>query len=285
MPAARACIAIPFHAWRGVLHAVTFSGIMPQDHIPNYVRRIVEVSMPAQKSPARSNIVTLAIDIGGTGIKMMALNPTGSPLTTRLRVPTPVPASPANVLAVLDQMRAEATHFDRVSVGFPGVIKQGKTLTAANLDPGWVGYPLQAELEKRWSKPVRIANDAAVQGYGAIIGQGVELVLTLGTGLGSALYTDGVLCPGLELAHHPWRKGKTYEDYLGRRGVKKYGQERWNKLLERAIDQSAALFNWDYLYLGGGNAKKITLKLGPQVKIIANEDGLLGGVALWRDKA
>jgi polyphosphate glucokinase len=267
------------------VHAVTFFLHNASRPKFNPKSTTAEVRMPAQKSSANSSVVTLAIDIGGTGVKMMALDKSGAPLSTRFRVPTPSPATPKSVLAVLDTMRIEAPPFDRISVGFPGVIKQGKTLTAANLDPGWVGFPLQAELEKRWNKPVRVANDAAVQGYGAIIGQGVELVLTLGTGLGSALYTGGRLCPGLELAHHPWRKEKTYEDFLGRRGVKKYGEERWNKLLERAIEQTAALFNWDHLYLGGGNAKKITFKLGPQMQIIANEDGLLGGVALWQDQA
>jgi polyphosphate glucokinase len=107
------------------------------------------------------------------------------------------------------------------------------------------------------------------------------MILTLGTGLGSAIYTDGHLCPGLELAHHPWRK-KTYEDYLGKRGLEKYGRKRWNKLLERALDQTAATFNWDRLYLGGGNAKEIRIKLGKNIKVVSNQDGLLGGVALWK---
>jgi polyphosphate glucokinase len=110
----------------------------------------------------------------------------------------------------------------------------------------------------------------------------VELVLTLGTGLGSALFTDGRLCPGLELGHHPWQKGKTYEDFLGRRGLKKFGKKRWNHFLEKAIEQTSKTFNWDRLYLGGGNAKEINFKLPTYVSTISNEDGLFGGVALWR---
>ena len=108
-------------------------------------------------------------------------------------------------------------------------------------------------------------------------------MLTLGTGLGSALFTDGHLCPGLELGHHPWRK-KTYEEYLGRSGLKKYGKKHWNKLLQLAVAQTAATFNWDTLYIGGGNNKDIKGHLGPNIKIISNEDGLLGGVALWADQ-
>ena len=94
---------------------------------------------------------------------------------------------------------------------------------------------------------------------------------------------DGRLCPGLELGHHPWKRDREYEDYLGRRGLDKYGKKRWNKLLQEAIEQTFKLFNWDHLYLGGGNTKKITFKPGKNVEIVPNEAGLLGGVALWRE--
>jgi polyphosphate glucokinase len=226
--------------------------------------------------------VTLSIDIGGSGIKAMLLSPSGKALSERMRVETPPVPSPAAVLRVLESLRARLARFDRVSVGFPGVVKRGVTYIAVNLHPKWANFPLQRELEKRWKKPVRVANDASVQGYGAVKGQGVEMILTLGTGMGSALFTDGKLCPGLELAHHPWRE-KTYEDYLGRRGLDKYGKKHWNKRLQEAIAQTAATFNWDHLYLGGGNTKKIDFKLPKNVSIVSDEDGILGGVALWRD--
>jgi polyphosphate glucokinase len=200
-----------------------------------------------------------------------------------VRLPTPEPATPAAVLSVLDQLKAQMPHFDRVATGFPGVIKSGKTLTAANLGDEWIGFRLQKALEQAWGKPARIANDCAVQGYAAIRGKGVEMMITLGTGMGSAIFTDGHLCPGLELAHHPWRK-KTYEDYLGKRGLEKYGVKRWNRLLHKAIEQTSATFNWDTLYIGGGNAKKVTLRLPQNVKLVSNEDGLLGGVVLWQDQ-
>lgn len=227
-------------------------------------------------------LVTLAIDIGGSGLKMLALDNEGKPLTERLRVPTPDPPTPPRLLAALEKLREQMPPFDRVSIGYPGVVKLGVTLTAANLHPRWIGYPLEAELQKRWKKPVRVANDAAVQGLGAIQGRGVEMIITLGTGMGSAIFTGGRLCPGLELGHHPWLK-KTYEDYLGRRGLKKYGEKRWNKLLEKAIAQTEATFNWDHLYLGGGNTKLVKTEARPNVTIVSNLDGLLGGVALWRE--
>lgn len=228
-------------------------------------------------------LVTLAVDIGGSGLKMLALDHEGRPLTERLRVPTPDPPTPDRLLKALDELRKQMPAFDRVSVGYPGVIKQGVTLSAANLHPKWLGYPLEAVLHKRWKKPIRVANDAAVQGFGAIQGRGVEMIITLGTGMGSALFTDGRLCPGLEFGHHPWLKN-TYEDYLGRRGLEKYGKKRWNKLLEKAIAQTEATFNWDHLYLGGGNTKLVKMKAQPNITIVSNLDGLLGGVALWRDE-
>jgi len=230
--------------------------------------------------------ITLSIDIGGSGLKAMLLDAAGVPLSERRRVPTPTIPTPAAVLAGLNELRAQMMEFDRVSVGFPGVVKHGRTFGAFNLHPLWAaGFPLQEEMEKLWDKPVRVGNDADVAGYGAIQGQGVELVITVGTGLGAALFTNGHLCPGLELGHHIWRKkGMTYEDYLGRRGLDKFGKARWNDFLQAAITQTEALFNWDHLYLGGGNTKKILFTPAKNVSIVSNESGLLGGVVLWRDQ-
>jgi polyphosphate glucokinase len=228
------------------------------------------------------DVITLAIDVGGTGVKAILLDSRGKPISERERAETPQPATPEAILRIVDGFATRLTGFDRVSVGFPGVVKRGATLTAHNLHPKWVGFDLEKVLTRLWKKPVRVANDAAVQGYGAIQGKGVELVITLGTGFGSSLFTNGYLVPGLELAHHPWRKDKTYEEYLGRKGLAKYGLKRWNKLVMKAIKQLEALFNYDQLYIGGGNALKIDSALPKHVTRVPNEDGLLGGVALWR---
>jgi polyphosphate glucokinase len=242
------------------------------------------VPAPAASSAA-ARPVTLSIDIGGSGLKAMLLDPAGKPVSERQRVVTPAVPTPNLVLDGLDELRELLPDFDRVSVGFPGVVKHGSTLEAFNLHPDWAGFPLQGELEKRWKKPVRVGNDADVAGYGAIEGAGVELVITLGTGFGAALFTNGHLCPGLELGHHIWgKKGMTYEDYLGRRGLDNFGKKEWNKLLKLAIGDIEKLFNYDKLYLGGGNTKKINFELPPNVKIVSNESGLLGGVVLWRDQ-
>jgi polyphosphate glucokinase len=245
-----------------------------------------KLAKKAIKAPVRKPVkgpITMAIDIGGSGLKAILLDAAGHPVSDRVRVPTPKIATPRAVLKGLGKLRKSLGAFDRVSVGFPGVIKHGSTFSGFNLHPLWVkAFPLQRDLEKLWKKPVRVANDAAIQGYGAIKGDGVEMTLTLGTGLGSSLFTHGHLCPGLELGHHPW-KTKTYEDYLGRRGLDKFGKKAWNKFILQAIAQTLATFNWDHLYIGGGNTKKINVVLPPNVKIVKNETGLLGGVALWRE--
>ena len=226
---------------------------------------------------------TLAIDIGGTGIKAVVLSETGKLLTERIRVKTPRPATPAAVINAIVELAKQQGEFDRVSVGFPGVVRRGVTVTAPNLNGKWGGFPLADTLSKKLGKPVRVANDADVQGFGAIAGHGVELVITLGTGFGSGLFTDGKLVPNLELGHHPFQKGKTYEELLGDAALKKIGKKKWNKRLVRAIQTLDRTFNYDRLYIGGGNAERITVKLPENVKIVSNVAGLLGGLALWRD--
>jgi polyphosphate glucokinase len=229
-----------------------------------------------------NSMKTLAVDIGGSGVKVMVLDEQGNPLTDRNRVDTPQPAIPDPILDAIFTL-AQGQEFDRVSVGFPGVIKHGKTMTAANLHPDWLGFDLETALTKRLDKPVRVINDADMQGLGAIAGQDVELVMTLGTGIGFALFMDGKLVPNLELGHHAFRKGETYEEQLGRAALDEIGKDRWNRRLKRAIAQLDRTFNYDILYLGGGNAKKIEGELPENVKVVPNISGLLGGIALWRE--
>jgi polyphosphate glucokinase len=245
--------------------------------------KVLPTPTPAAKALSKplTGPITLAIDIGGSGLKAMLLDAVGRPASDRQRIPTPAIPTANAVMKGLQQLRQMLPEFDRVSVGFPGVVKRGVTWSAFNLHPSWSGFHLQRELEKRWKKPVRVANDAAIQGYGAITGKGIEMIVTLGTGMGNSIYTDGRLV-AMELGHHPWKKF-TYEDYIGRRGLEKYGKKRWNKYVLEMIEQTSKTFNWDHLYLGGGNTKKIDFKLPENVTIVSNEAGLLGGVALWRD--
>jgi polyphosphate glucokinase len=226
---------------------------------------------------------TLAIDVGGSGIKVMILDEQGTPVSNRARVETPQPAKPSPVIEAIVQLVSQQGEFDRVSVGFPGVVRLGVTETAVNLDPDWVGLNLETVLSERLGKPVRVANDADIQGMGAIAGQGVELVITLGTGFGSALFLNGKLVPNLEMGHHPFRNDNTYEQQLGRAALDSVGQKKWNRRLEKAIATLRNLFNYDALYIGGGNTDKVTIDLPPNVKIVPNVSGLLGGIVLWKD--
>ncbi len=225
----------------------------------------------------------LSVDIGGSGIKAMVLNETGQAITERHRIKTPHPPTPEAVLEVIGQLAAQQGAFEQVSVGFPGVVQHGVTKTAVNLTAEWIGFDLAAALTEQLGKPVQVANDADIQGYGAISGKGVELVVTLGTGFGSALFVNGHLVPNLEMAHHPFQKEKTYEQQLGRKALKKKGNKTWNRNLAKAITNLEKLFNYDHLYIGGGETKRIKIELPKNVTMVPNSAGILGGIALWKD--
>lgn len=225
---------------------------------------------------------TLAIDIGGTGLKMIVLDESGHTASERTRVPTPRPATPVSVLEALAGMSDQHGDFDRISAGFPGVVVDGVVHTAPNLDAGWSGFPLGEQLYELLGRPARVANDADVQGYGAIEGKGVELTVTLGTGVGSGLFTDGRLVPNLELGHAPFKKGKSFEQLLGKAALDERGKKKWTKDLFDALDVWHHLFNPTVLHLGGGHAKLIKRELPARTRIVDNTAGLLGGVALWR---
>lgn len=230
---------------------------------------------------SNQNIRTLSVDVGGSGVKVMVLDISGNPLTKKLRVETPLPASKKLVINAILKLAAMAGEFERVSVGFPGVVRNGITDVAVNLDSDWMGFDLATALSILLKKPVRVVNDADMQGLAAISGKGVELVITLGTGFGSALFVNGKLVPNLEMGHHCFREGETYEQQLGRAALEKIGDEKWNQRLEKAIESLQNLFNYDYLYIGGGEATRININLPSNAKIIPNIFGLLGGIALW----
>ncbi len=230
---------------------------------------------------SNESLRTLAVDIGGSGIKVMVLDTKGNPISDRQRLKTPNPAKPKDIIDTILTLTKEQK-FDRVSVGFPGVVQNGLIKTAVNLDDDWLQYDLAASLTQLLSKPVKVANDADIQGFGAISGRGVELVITLGTGFGSALFIDGRLVPNLEMGHHPFRKGETYEEQLGRAALDKEGIKKWNNRLEKAIAHLDHLFNYDVLYIGGGETDNIKFDLPANVKVIPNILGLLGGIKLWK---
>jgi len=228
---------------------------------------------------------TLSIDIGGTGVKMMVLDASGKPITEYIVKPTPHPATVTALNAVIKEMiQGLSVDFDRISVGFPGVVMNGVIMTASNLDVSWLGVNVQKELEELSKKPVRVANDADVQGLGDISGKGLELVITLGTGVGSALFYNGVLIPNLELGHHPFMDNLSYEELLSKAYFEANGEKKWRQNLKRAIQMWAMIFNYDRLYIGGGFAHAVKFELPANVKLSKNIEGVLGGIKLWEGK-
>lgn len=225
---------------------------------------------------------TLSIDIGGSAIKMMIIDANGIPVTDYFRMVTPRPASFDSVFNIIHQMIQSLTiKFDRISAGFPGVVLHGVIRTAPNMHSSWEGINFQKELQKLTGVDARVANDADVQGYGDISGEGVELVITLGTGLGSALFTDGQLVPNLEMGHHPFVGDFTYEDLLGRKALEKDGIKKWGEALQQAIALLQKTFNYDKLYIGGGYSRLVNIPLPESVKLALNIEGVLGGIKLW----
>jgi polyphosphate glucokinase len=226
--------------------------------------------------------LTLAIDIGATGLKAGVLGADGNLVVPRARVGTPKKGTPDRVLKALLELIQPLGAFDRISVGFPGVVRAGHVMTAPNLaNAAWRDYPLAAVLTDNLGKPTRMLNDATVHGLGVIERTGLECVITLGTGLGFALFDNGRLTPHLELSHHPIRTGRDYDQYIGDVALKAIGRKSWNKRLSFALTCIHDLTGYDLLYIGGGNARHMRLALEQNVRIVPNEAGVTGGVRLW----
>lgn len=226
---------------------------------------------------------TLAIDVGGSGLKATVLDVRGALLCDRVRIDTPVGAPPDAVVALLAELVRELPEYGRVAVGFPGMVRDGIVRTAPNLgNDGWRGFDLANALAVALGKPTRVANDADVQGLAVVAGRGVEVVITLGTGFGTALYQDGRLCPHLEIAHQPFRHGETYDEQLGEAARARVGDKKWRKRVRRAIANMQALTQCDRLFIGGGNARQLR-ELPDGVQTIDNIAGLIGGIRLWQD--
>lgn len=236
-------------------------------------------------NPGPLGPMTLAIDVGGTRLKAGLLDAAGTMTAGPNRVDTPHEATPQDIVRELAHLAGPLGRADRVSVGFPGVVRGGYVLTAPNLGTkAWRHFPLVAALAEQLGKPVRMLNDAEVQGLGAISGSGLECAITLGTGMGFAVFRDGVPAPHLELSQHPIHKGNTYDEFIGLRAFKAVGSKRWNRRLKRVLACIETLVGYDTLYIGGGNAKQVDIALPDNVRIVSNEAGITGGVRLWDAK-
>jgi len=230
------------------------------------------------------NTNILSIDIGGTSIKTVLLDEDGNMLSEYLKSKTPEGATPKDIISGIEELiKPIPVTYNRVSVGFPGYVKNGIVKTAPNLAKNkWADIDLAQRIANSLDKPVRLVNDADQQGLGVVAGKGFEIVFTVGTGFGTALLFDGELLPHLELAHFPINKEEDYDDYIGDRAFEKIGSERWNKRLKKIIEIYKTVFNYDTLYIGGGNSKEITFKLEDNIKLVTNRDGIKGGAKLWK---
>lgn len=250
---------------------------------------------PLHSSPTSQARTTLAIDVGGTGLKTSVLDDDGNMEHDRVRIDTPYPLSPDKLVTVLSDLVKGLPDFDRISVGFPGMVRAGRILSAPHfispegpegkpttkLAKAWDGFNLQAAVSAAMGKPTKVANDADVQGSAVVTGDGLELAVTLGTGVGTALFYEGTLLPHLEFAHHPLRKNETYNQAVGNDARKALGPKKWNKRVSEMVDTLRALTFFDHCFIGGGNSVRIDFELPADVTVVDNNAGLIGGIKLW----
>lgn len=241
------------------------------------------------------DVLTLSIDIGGSGFKASIVNAQGIMTTDRVRVDTPYPCPPERLVETVTELVRPLLAVHRVSVGFPGLVRHGHVIEVpslsrreyggdrdAELASAWHGFDLAHALAQQFQLPTKVVNDADMQGCAVVRGQGLEFVMTLGTGVGTALFNDGALLPHLELSHGPFRNGLTFDIALGNAQRKEVGNERWAKRVRKAVAAFDDMLFFDHIYVGGGNAKHLSPgDIGPKGEIVPNTSGILGGVRVW----
>ncbi|HWF83962.1 MAG TPA: ROK family protein, partial [Vicinamibacterales bacterium] len=231
--------------------------------------RMGEMARTGRQPRATDATNVLVIDVGGTHVKVSA---TGG--RKAIKIPSSPAMTPARMVAAVKKATAGWT-YSVVSIGYPGAVLHGKPISEPhNLAGGWVGFNFQ----KAFGRPVRIINDAAMQALGSYRG-GRMLFLGLGTGLGTALIVDGALEP-MELAHLPYKKGRTYEDYVGHAGLKRLGRKKWEKHVAAVVDLLATALEADDVVIGGGNIKLLR-RLPVGARRGDNRHAFVGGYRLW----
>jgi len=244
-------------------------------------------------------LITLSVDCGGGGIKATALDAAGTIIAPAVRTPTPYPLPPELLIETITNLAEQLPTPNRVTVGMPGMIRHGvvistphyvtkagpRTRVLPELVDQWAGFDMRRHLSQALGLAVLVLNDAEVHGAGVIAGTGLELILTLGTGLDNAIFDAGRLAPHIELSQAPIRWGLTYDDYLGEHERRRLGDSHWSRRVRNAIEALQPVFLWDRLYVGGGNSRRITPatveRLGDDVVIVPNSAGILGGVRAW----
>ena len=228
--------------------------------------------------------LTLAVDVGASHVKGAVLDSDANMITERRKLDSPEDAESGELLEVICRLAEPFDRYDRVSVAFPGLVRRGIVYAAPLVSGGHIRrFDLAGSLGERLARPVRVLNDAEMQGLGAITGAGVEVAITLGTGLGSAVFLDGGLGPMLQFLPSPHKKkkkqllGGPYGDVA----LEEVGRKKWNKRIKRLIHALRTATNFDHLYIGGGNSDLVDLDLPDDVSIITNRAALVGGVRMW----
>lgn len=245
-------------------------------------------------------MITLAIDCGGSFIKASVLDESGTYRAHQIRVDTPYPLSPERFVDTLLELGRQLPHADRVTVGMPGMIRHGVVIHTPHYinvrgpftrrDPmladAWGGFDVRTALGEAFGVPTLVLNDAEVHGAGLVTGAGLELVLTLGTGLGCALFDGGVLAPHIELSHAPVRAATTYDEWIGDAEHRRIGDLFWSRRVRVMVERLRPVFLWDRLYLGGGNSRlikpELVQRMGDDVVVVPNSAGIVGGVRAWQ---
>jgi polyphosphate glucokinase len=244
-------------------------------------------------------VTTLTVDCGGTGIKASVLDKSGKVLIDFPYLKTPYPLSPSKLIGIIQDFVKADLRIKRVTVGLPGMIRNGKVVVIPhyinangprsavdpNLKKAWYGFDMQSILQKRLKIPSLVLNDAELHAAAVIEGKGLETVLTFGTGLGSAIFSGGNLAPHLEISHATIRYGKSIDTWIGEQARRRMGNQLWSRRVKSLIQELYPMIIWDKLYIGGGNAQRISksaLKsFDYKVKIIPNSAGVTGGVKAW----
>lgn len=246
-----------------------------------------------------TSVTTLSVDCGGGGIKASVLDDQGAMISRAVRTPTPYPLPPTKLVETIGALADQLPAADRVTVGMPGMLRHGVVITTPHyitkdgprskvlpeLVDQWARFDMGGAVSERLGVPALVLNDAEVAGAGVVTGRGLEMIVTLGTGLGNAVFDNGVLAPHVEVSQGPVRWGLTYDDYIGEHERLRLGDAHWSRRVRRVVDALRPMYVWDRLYLGGGNSRRITAvqlaRMGDDVVVVPNEAGMTGGARCW----
>lgn len=246
------------------------------------------------------SLLTLSIDCGGLSIKASVLDEAGTLHAQTLVTPTPYPLSPDLLLKTFQDIANQLPKFDRITIGFPGMVRHGVIIYTphyvnvrgprSKVDPklaiAWRGLDLQRLVGEKFNLPTLVMNDAEVHGAGVVAGTGFEVMLTLGTGLGCAIFDGGRLLPHIELSHAPIRRGTIYDEWIGEHERRRLGDTFWSRRVKTMVADLRPVFQFDRLYIGGGNSRRIKSEvvsaLGDDIVIVSNDLGVKGGARAWK---